>query len=497
MSEVVTQSPSGVAQPMVEQDAVSGELILRFHAGQMRAWNSNARIILVLAGTQSGKTSWGPYWLWREMQLRGPGDYMVVAPTFPLLSKKLFPEFLRLFKTLGRLGDMSGKGGGLGTFRLSAYGCRTLFGRVPTEPTQIFFCHAQDPDSLESATAKGIWLDEAGQKKFRLGSWEALNRRGAINRARILISTTPYVLGWLKDQVYDPWKQAKNRGENHPYIEVVNFKSIDNPAFPKEEYERARATMPLWKFRMSYEGIFDRPAGAVYDCFNTDATEPNCHVIEPMEIPLDWPRYLGLDFGGVHTAGVFFAEELRPLKQEMDQWGNALSESLEQRKTGRLFIYREYPLKGQWQSLPAKGHVYNLLMGEKNDRGLRVPEPAIPKAVGGAASEDQWREEFRIARTTDQEGKLLCPGLNVREPPIKAVDVGIQRVYETIKKGELLVFNTCPATIDDIQNYSYELDDSGDPLPGVIEDKNSYHLVDALRYGISYIKGVKSQLWVK
>ena len=41
----------------------------------------------------------------------------------------------------------------------------------------MYFGHANDPDSLESATAKAAWLDEAAQNKFKLDSWEAILRR--------------------------------------------------------------------------------------------------------------------------------------------------------------------------------------------------------------------------------------------------------------------------------------------------------------------------------
>jgi hypothetical protein len=36
------------------------KLRFNFHPGQWRAWQSLKRFILVLAGTQSGKTSFGP-----------------------------------------------------------------------------------------------------------------------------------------------------------------------------------------------------------------------------------------------------------------------------------------------------------------------------------------------------------------------------------------------------------------------------------------------------
>jgi hypothetical protein len=63
------------------------KLRFNFHPGQYRAWQSPKRFVLVLAGTQGGKTSFGPAWLYREIQRRGPGDYMIVTPTYPLLVK--------------------------------------------------------------------------------------------------------------------------------------------------------------------------------------------------------------------------------------------------------------------------------------------------------------------------------------------------------------------------------------------------------------------------
>ena len=60
-----------------------GKLTLSFHEGQARAWKSQRRFIFVLAGTQGGKTSWGPWWLWREIQRTARkgelNDYLATA----------------------------------------------------------------------------------------------------------------------------------------------------------------------------------------------------------------------------------------------------------------------------------------------------------------------------------------------------------------------------------------------------------------------------------
>ena len=125
----------------------AGEMRLNLHPGQAQAWESQRRFIAVIAGSQSGKTSFGPLWLLREIQLRGPGDYMVVTPNYPLLQKKALPEFLRLFRRRflhkgGKIPQPIGHYNKVGsTYEMN-------------DGSMIFFGHATDPESLESATAK-------------------------------------------------------------------------------------------------------------------------------------------------------------------------------------------------------------------------------------------------------------------------------------------------------------------------------------------------------
>jgi hypothetical protein len=404
-----------------------GKLRLNFHAGQIRAWQSNARTVAVLAGTQGGKTVFGPPWLYREIQARGPGDYLVVTPTYPLLALKALPEFLRFFKRLLRLGEYVGSPSKCFTF--SADGARRTFGAESDIETHVYFGHASDPDSLESATGKAAWLDEAGQKKFKLGSLEAVDRRLAIYQGRKLITTTPYDLGWLKQKIWDRWKAGDK------WIDVIRFDSTENPAFPREEFERARAQLPRWKFDLYYRAIFTRPAGLIYDCFDDSR-----HKIPRFEIPPEWPRYLGLDFGGVNTAGVFYAEEPG---------------------TKRLFAYREYKAGGR----TARGHT----------EAIRRGEPRIPYCVGGAKSEDQWRDEFCAA------------GLPVSEPGIADVELGIDRVYGAHQRGEIMVFEDLDGYLEEKLTYSRETDDAGE-VTEEIDDKHSFHFMDAERYIIGFLR---------
>lgn len=400
-----------------------GGLQFRFHAGQRRAWNETARWVVLLSGTQGGKTVFGPPWLYREMQRRGPGDYMVTTPTFPLLDKKALPEFRRLFEDMLALGRYVGSPSR--RFELSDFGQRRLWGESgEAYRSTVWFGYAADPDSLESATAKAVWNDEAGQPKFKLGSWEAIQRRLSIHQGRALFTTTPYYHGWLKRQFWD--------GRDNPDVGLVNFESVENPAFPLDEYERARRQMPPWKFDMFYRGRFTQPAGLIYDVFDRER-----HVVEPFDIPADWPRYVGMDFGGVNTAAVFLAES----------------------PDGVLYLYREYLQGGK----TAAAHA----------RDIQHGEPRLT-AYGGAKSEGQWRDEFRAG------------GLHIYEPPVSDVEVGIDRVYQLWAGDRLRVLESCEQTIDQAEGYSRPVDDEGNVKEG-IQDKASYHYLDALRYIASYL----------
>lgn len=354
---------------------------------------------------------------------------MIVTPTYKLLNLKALPEFQKIFKTVLGLGSYKAADK---VFEFDAIGERKTWGEEQDERTRVIFGHAADSDSLESATAKAAWLDEAGQDKFKLPSYEAIMRRLSLFQGRVLITTTPYNLGWLKQLFWD--KQYEDE-----QIDIFRFDSTMNPAFPFEEMERARRSLPRWKFDMFYRAIFTRPAGLIYDCFDDDI-----HKVSSFAIPEHWPRYLGLDFGGVNTAGVFVA-------QEVDE---------KNEPTGMLYAYREYHAGGR----TAAQHADYLRQGEQGFI-----------AFGGAKSEGQWRDEFGAA------------GLPIGEPAVSDVEVGINRVYGTIKRNELRVFDSLTGLLDEIWSYSRELDDMGEPTEK-IADKETYHHLDALRYVISRLR---------
>lgn len=408
------------------------------HPGQMQAWDSTRRIVGVVKGWQGGGTAIGAPWLLREIQRTADpeqpeNDYMLITPDFSLLDKKALPEFQKVFE------HNSDKSSGFGNyigyrqmFEFSSVGLMRLFGE-DIGPVRVLMAHAQKPESVEASTIAGLWGDEPGQ--FSDAIWEAINARCSSRRARMLLTSRPYEHNWFKTQIWD-------KREDDPDIEVVSFPSIMNPAFSREEWDRQKRILPPWKFEMKYGGVFTRPGGAVFDCIGEDDYE------DPFDVPADWERVYGVDFGQVHTAVACFAKD--PVKKDLD--GLPL-----------WHMYRTYFPKvsrATWQ------HVQVLKQAEPQG----VAWPVL--AYGGAPAEDEWRREWTNA------------GLPVMRPRKKDLMAGIEAVYTAFQRKRVKVFRTLRDAIVQFESYSWELDEQGEPVPGKIADKSTFHLVDAPRYAI-------------
>jgi len=420
-------------KPFVE--VVDGEVKLNLHPGQVRAWDSDKRFTFVLAGTQSGKTCIGPWWLLREIQRCGPGDYLAVTANYKLFNRKMLPELLKVFDQILKIGRYWGstqlieiKNPETGRFEAKNAVDPNMYARIILASAIAGKGKEVGVAALESATVNAAWLDECGLDSFSLLAWEAIEGRLSLAEGRVLGTTTLYNLGWMKIEIYEPWERGQ------PDIDVIQFDSIENPAFPRTEYERMKRKMPMWRFNMRYRGQYDRPAGMIYSDFDSAV-----HLVEPFRIPKDWPRYVGIDPGAVHTATVWIAED-----------------------GDNYYIYQEF-LEGD---LTTKQHVENALQ--------RAEDVNVAHWVGGSKSEKQFR--------MDWETEGIC----VDEPAVAEVEAGIDRVISMLKEKQLFVFNICGGLRDEIGTYARTLDERGEPTEK-IRDKENYHRLDALRYVISYI----------
>jgi hypothetical protein len=419
-----------------------------FHKAQNIIWDSPRRSLVMSAGSQGGKTSYGPHWLMREIyDNRGAGDYLAVTSSYDLFKLKMLPTMLSVFTQIYGVGRFWG---GDKVIELADPKTGKFWANRATDPmwARIILRSADALGGLESATAKAAWLDECGQDRFTFDAYKAIRRRLALKRGRMLMTTTLYNIGWLTQNVIDPAvadgvAHFEALGEAEMEITdsekrdtlVVQFDSILNPAFPREEYEEARALLPDEEFQMLYRGRKATRRFLIYDCFN-----PAKHTMKPFPVPDSWRRYIGVDFGGSHTCAMYYAEEPG---------------------TGKLYCYREY-LAG---NRTIEQHVKEILKFESG----------VPWTYGGARSEDQWRIEF------GQHGLTIMP------PITDDVDLGINRVYACHAQDGIIYFDNLSGILDEKGRYRRKRDKSGNALED-IENKNTFHRMDAERYVIATIR---------
>ncbi len=293
--------------------------------------------------------------------------------------------------------------------------------------------------------ANGLLVANCGQDDFRLQSYEAILRRLSIHQGRVLGGTTIYNLGWIKSQAYDPWK----RGD--PEHSVIQFASTQNPMFPAAEMERARRTLPKWKFDMFYRGIITRPGGLIYDDF-VDEYAPAGHVVPAFRIPREWPCSIGVDFGAVNMALLWLAKQpgTRP---------------------GIYYAYRE-----------KHGGVSSTREHVRLTRRASLGE-RITGVFGGAKAEKQQRLDWQAG------------GLRVDEPPIHDVESGIDAVTAWLRENRLYVFDHLTGLRDEFGTYARELDDSGEPTDK-IKDKEHFHHLDALRYVVAGLSAPRARTMI-
>ena len=71
-----------------------------FHLAQSLAYDSTRRIVALTAGTQVGKTSFSPWWLKKEIETCGGGDYLAVTSSFDLFKLKFLEQMLLVFEQI-------------------------------------------------------------------------------------------------------------------------------------------------------------------------------------------------------------------------------------------------------------------------------------------------------------------------------------------------------------------------------------------------------------
>jgi len=389
-------------------DVVDGQKQYDLHSGQSQIMKSNKRFTAAVAGTGGGKTVLGPLWFAKrvkEMVAKGKTTGlkgMVIAPTYKVLSRATAPTLVDTFRDTpleGRYLESKGQ---------------YIF---PNNLGILYLLSADSPNGLEGGQLDlGAWLDEAGQMTY--SAWLAILRRTGVNQAPVLITTTPYLNNWLKTKVLDLYLKG-----DKDYM-VVTWASISNPTYPKDEYDRAKRSMPKSMFDMMYNGLFTSMEGLVYPSFHLCIRDPNdFHDVDGRALG-------GIDFGWrapfCALQGKLFVQDGRDV----------------------LYIHAErYKNKCKIAE-----HVKYM-----DKSAIWYADPSDPESI----------KDLR------DEGLRVVPAIN-------DVDFGIRQVNERINSARLFVSTSCEALITEAGGYMYPDCEEGKEQEKPIDGMD--HAMDALRY---------------
>ena len=260
---------------------------------------------------------------------------------------------------------------------------------------------------------------------------------------RILTTTTPYLKHrWLTSEFIDRWKNGD------PDYFVSTFPSTANPTYPKQEYERAKETLPGWKFDMYYNGVFTKPEGVVYPDL------PDCVVDLPKAGLPDGKYYGAIDWGST-------TDPVAVLVAVLD-------------RNNCLWLFYEHYCKE------------DILATFKS---IKEWHNALHKATGQTVRfwADHRPDCIKALRRFKLSGGDHGPNIRCR-PAIKgagSIEYGIDLVTHRIKSGKLkIVRGAVKSLIQEADTYRHDVDEEGE---GVGKLKGADHALDALRYLITAI----------
>jgi terminase large subunit-like protein len=305
--------------------------------------------------------------------------------------------------------------------------------------SQMLFGSSENPLSLEGAHVDFVWIDEGGQ--MARVAWEVAQRRTGMCDGPILITTIPYYEGWLKTEVYDPWLAGDQD------ITWISCKTTDNVEYSRKEFDRAQRTWHPAKFATHYLGQWAKAFGLIFP----DPDDKDI-IVEPFDIPEDWPAFAGHDWGyNAPTTGV---------------WARLSPDDV-------LYITHDY-------------EVSELTIDEHLEGWDRLGLTFIDEAFGDPAAVDQW--------TRAQQLGYPVYGAN------NAVAAGIDLIAERLRTGRLKIFRGCKRWLDHRATYRWAKSplDEEVLLDRPAKPQNAEHVMDATRYlvmGVAEMTGstVKSE----
>jgi len=362
-----------------------------------------------LAGIRGGKTIAGVI-EGITISLEGWGNFgipnvgCIVAPTYPMLRDVVLVEFFKYIPNE----------------LIEEFNKSEMIVKL-NNGSKILFRSADQPDRLRGLDLHWFHFDECAIAKKEAN--DILMGRISQKEGCGFYTTTPKGYNWVYEELYKRWENGDND------IDVIQFKSIDNPYYPPKEIENLKNKYTTEFYMQELEAKFVLYSGLVYKDFNRIS-----HVIDA--IPYNKiKRYVaGIDWGYTNPSCI--------LVMGIDGEDNC-------------YVVKEFYDSGK-------------VIDDLIEIAIQLKQEFNIIAFYCDPSEPSYIEQFRKV------------GLNAKEGN-NEIRPGINKITELIKTKKLFVFSNCINLIREFESYSYpEIKDEKQPqeIPLKLND----HSMDALRY---------------
>lgn len=426
------------------------------HAKQRQFMRSQARFMALVWGRRSGK-SLGIALHTMLKAIETQGNYYIIAPTYKQAKSIYWQDILKVLIP-GAIVQKTDEGELYIQFKPVHYRLETkeLIGYdldvnhdPDLPPSTIYLKGADNPDSLRGVSLRGAVLDEFAFFKSGSDVWRKIIRPAlGDKRGWAIFSSTP-------DGVHNPFYDIVELARNSEKWFYSHSTALDNPYFPKEEWEETKAEYEaegkIDEWAQEWEALFTTPSTLVYNEFSEK------HVVHPSEIPKEGTYALAMDFGLKDPFACVFV-----VIDYDNNW----------------YVYDEI----YQPDLPVD-KIASIVHAKMGDRHFTRMIGDSAGATEMASLRSKALGSDRLWVTPSKKGKDSIRG-GIRQLKTQLY------IREGSGKPKLFVSSNCRALIREFQTYKYMRDAWGE-LTDRVEDKNN-HLLDALRYlAIDHADGQK------
>ena len=296
-----------------------------------------------------------------------------------------------------------------------------------------YYDHMDDYDRYHGREFSWLGIDEITQWK----SQEYYDKIKSVVRStdpeltpRIRCTCNPSGQGrvWVKEY-FEIDRQHKSKSINTSY-EILGVKYtiskkyiiatvFDNPSTVENDpqYIVYLQSLPPAIRKQWLDGDFEAVEGMAFDEFDT-----NIHVIEPFQIPHNWLRVRGIDWGFRGTAICMWIA--------FDPEGSA-------------YIYREYVTSGVHSDTFAK----NVLELERNEHvsyGVLDGQAGVQSGINGPTIEEDFINQGLMSQHADKKSGSRIHGKQLIHKYL--------RVDEYLGKPRLQIFNNCKRIVSELSS---------------------------------------------